>query len=157
MFSLLLPSSPRRRWIPAAVLLLAPPGAAAAQSAADAATTAAERATAGGCFGFTFGRWTPPLDLRGAGHRPVSAGVAGDTAPSGRQWAAPSAADSGMTLVLFPAWWPAGVGVKLPAGALAPGDTVRGVAHAFVADGQVRTPTSPVRAWAVPCGGRPRP
>jgi hypothetical protein len=120
----------------------------------SAAPSAADRAVAGGCFGFTFGRWSPPLDLRGAGHRPIVPGAAADTAPSGRQWAAPTAIDSGVTLVLFPAWWPAGVGVHLPAGALAPGDTVRGMARAFVADGQVRSPTSEVRAWAVPCGQR---
>lgn len=37
----------------------------------------------------------------------------------------------------------------------APGDTVVGRAHAFVADGRVATPTASVRAWRVACGGQP--
>ena len=55
-------------------------------------------------------------------------------------------------LILFPPWWPVGVGVWLERSA-APGDTVRGVARAFVADAQVSVPTSTVRAWRAPCAG----
>ena len=129
--------------------------AALASSAhAQSAEPPAARSTAGSCFGFTFGRWTPALDLRGAGHQPASRAAAADTAPGGREWAMPTAVDSGgISLTLFPAWWPAGVRVQLPH-APAASDTVRGAAYAYVADGRVRSPRSEVLAWAVPCGQR---
>lgn len=106
------------------------------------------------CLGFSFGRWSPPLDWRGAGH-----GAAPDTnglarTPENRDWAA-----NGMVgledslLVLYPRWWPAGIAVTLPTRRPAPGDTIDGRASALVADGRKTSPTTRVRAWAVRCGG----
>ena len=100
------------------------------------------------CFGFAFGAWSPPLDARRAGHTPLPPAAGVPATPEGRDWAA---SGMGASLVLFPAWWPAGVSVQFPRGAPMPGDTVRGQAHAFVADGRTEAPTAPVRAWVVPC------
>ena len=103
------------------------------------------------CLGFQFGRWTPALDWRAAGHgRTVdSAGV--ERAPGGRGWAAPGAAAGDSTLMLFPAWWPVGVAVDLRRRPSAFGDTVAGMAAALVNDARTRAPQSRVRAWRVPC------
>ena len=106
------------------------------------------------CLGFTFGPWTPKLDWRAAGHgEPV------DTsrllhAPMGRDWAVTAelgAHKADSLMILFPAFWPAGVIVDLPTRAPAPGDTIIGIAHAFVANGQKTVPASRVRAWRVAC------
>ncbi|HEX5830104.1 MAG TPA: hypothetical protein VFY16_03925 [Gemmatimonadaceae bacterium] len=107
------------------------------------------------CFGFAFGAWSPPLDARRAGHGPLASGAGATVTPEGRHWAVTG---SGASLVLFPSWWPAGVAVRFPGGAPTPGDTVRGEAHAFVADGRAEVPTAPARAWVVPCArpGVPR-
>jgi hypothetical protein len=105
------------------------------------------------CLGLAFGRWTPALDARAAGHGAFSS--AGHlSAPNGRDWASAVAAGRDTTLMLFPAWWPAGVHVRLPSGARVRGDTVRGTAIALVADGRLRPPTAEARAWLVPCGRR---
>jgi hypothetical protein len=106
------------------------------------------------CLGFSFGKWSPPLDWRGAGH-----GAAPDTnglprTAENRDWAV-----NGMVgledslLVLYPRWWPAGIAVTLPTRRPAPGDTIDGRASALVADGRRTNPTARVRAWAVRCGG----
>lgn len=108
------------------------------------------------CLGFSFGTWTPALNWRGAGHGEMpSAGVL-QHAPSGRDWA--SDAGAGMPdslLILYPAWWPAGVRVDLPTRTPAVGDTVVGKATAFVANGAVTPPVAKVRAWRVRCGAHP--
>ena len=104
------------------------------------------------CFGFAFGPWRPPLDWRAAGH--------GADAPSVRlpgEFAARDSAAGRYELLLFPSWWPAGVGVRFDRAPRVPGDTVGGVAHAFVADGRRATPSTTVRAWLKPCGGEARP
>lgn len=105
------------------------------------------------CFGFAFGAWSPPLDAHRAGHGPLVPGAGAATTPEGRDWAVTG---SGASLVLFPSWWPAGVAVRFPGGPPAPGDTVRGEAHAFVADGRAEVPAAPVRAWVVPCAREAR-
>jgi hypothetical protein len=107
---------------------------------------------AGACFGFSFGAWTPPLDWEAAGHgaRPNPKSL--QQAPDGRDWAVDLADEStDSSLVLFPAWWPVGVVVRLPRALLATGDTLRGRATALVADARRQAPTADVRAWRVPC------
>src|SRR6476620_1590518 len=103
------------------------------------------------CFGFSFGTWNPPLDWRAAGHGDPPSEKSLQRSPTGRDWAAdlPTGRDS--TLVLFPAWWPAGVAVVLPRAALALGDTVHGEAIALVADFRKQPPKAPVTARRVPC------
>ena len=111
------------------------------------------------CFGFSFGRWDPPLDWGKAGHEgpPRQAGPDAGAAQDGgrRQWAADQTERGKVEMVLFPAWWPVGVHVQL---AEAGGDTLRGTATALVADGRMRAPVAKVAALRVPCGGSgPRP
>lgn len=120
------------------------PTRAAAESDAPAPADAAQ------CLGFAFGRWTPDLDARAAGHAPFAPGAA-PQAPHGRDWAAAVESGRDTTLMLFPGWWPAGVHVRLPARRPVVGDTVRATAYALVADGRVRAPTAPVRVWTVRC------
>jgi hypothetical protein len=120
-----------------------------AQSADSARVTSASN-----CYRFSFGPWDPPLDLVAAGHAPVPKGGLPHSAPNGRDWAVrdvASASDS--TLLLLPGWWPAGVLVRLARASNVVTDTVLGVATAYVADARQRSPTSPVRAWLVPCAG----
>ncbi|HEY0970364.1 MAG TPA: hypothetical protein VGE02_05245, partial [Gemmatimonadales bacterium] len=103
------------------------------------------------CYGFAFGRWDPPLDMRAAGHHVPSPDDLAH-APGGRDWAAAVSSGRDTTLLLFPAWWPAGVAIRFPAGVRTPTDTVRGRATALVANGLVRNPEAAVLAWPVPCG-----
>jgi hypothetical protein len=56
-----------------------------------------------------------------------------------------------MQLLLYPSFWPAGVSARFPRTPRTQGDTVRGTATAFVADGRVRSPEAEVMAWLVPC------
>lgn len=135
-----------------AALMLAP-AALRAQDAPPAPASGTTRTPADECYGFAFGGWTPALDPRAAGHRPHTAADVAH-APGGRDWAAAVGTGRDTTLLLFPAWWPAGVAVRFPAGARTPGDTVRGRATALVADGRVRSPEAAVLAWTVSCTGR---
>lgn len=102
------------------------------------------------CYGFTFGTWTPALDRAAAGHDPDAR--AGPGAPHGRSWAV-SDSGSASSLILFPAWWPAGMRVTLPAGPPPVGRSARGTAIALVADGRRRPPAAPVVVHGVPCTG----
>ena len=110
------------------------------------------------CYRFAFGTWAPPLNPVS---RKTSEPSTPDTSPPARtsspapDWAArlptkvgatATAADS--ELVLFPGWWPAGIGITWTA---TRGDTLIGVARAFVADGRLRVPTSEARAIRIPC------
>lgn len=131
----------------AATTLLIPD--AARGQAADTAT-AAEPV----CYRFAFGAWTPALDRAAAGHDPA-ARAAGTGAPNGRDWAVDDFG-GGATLMLFPAWWPAGVSVTLRGPAPTVGDTASGTATALVADGRRRPPVAPIRVMGVPCA-RPGP
>ncbi|HJU90153.1 MAG TPA: hypothetical protein VJ672_12210 [Gemmatimonadaceae bacterium] len=123
---------------------------------------------ASGCYRFAFGTWTPPLDWLTAGHdsstrdyvrqaRPSGTTHGGAVANGNRESAMVDTAGSEQRLVLIPSWWPAGVSLRFPSFA-APGDTVRGTATAFVADGRAVAPTAQVAVWRVPCAGeRPAP
>ena len=133
-------------------LALLLPAAAAAQPPAP---TGFVRPLEQECLGLAFGRWTPPLDARAAGHGTLPDAASLPHAPGGRDWAAAVSAGRDTTLMLFPAWWPAGVHLRLPSGARVTGDTVRGTATALVADGRLRAPTAAVRVWLVPCGRAP--
>jgi hypothetical protein len=122
-------------------------------AAAPATSTAQAPTPPAGCYGFAFGRWHPALDLVVAGH---AADGRAAVAPDGRSWASTDderpPADSGQ-LMLFPGWWPAGVrlrAARLPV----PGDTVRGVAIALVADGRVTAPRSQALVWGKRCDER---
>jgi hypothetical protein len=106
------------------------------------------------CLGFAFGKWTPALDWRGAGHQVAIDPKLAQHADDGRDWATTQALTGEHTIMLLPAWWPAGVQVTLPTRSPAFGDTISGAAFAFVADGRRTAPTSKVRAWRVECGRR---
>jgi hypothetical protein len=117
---------------------------------AQATVSAGEAAT---CFGFSFGAWTPPLDWHASGHERTPDSISTPLASGGRGWAAElTHPDQDGTMLLFPSWWPVGVKVALPARALAPGDTVEGLATALVGNGYVTPSRAPVRAWLLPCG-----
>lgn len=104
------------------------------------------------CLGFSFGTWTPALNWKGAGHGEMPDAKMLQHAPSGRDWASDAGAGQpDSLLILYPAWWPAGIRVDLPTRTPAPGDTVTGRASAFVANGEVKAPEAKVRAWRVAC------
>jgi hypothetical protein len=124
----------------AAVLAIAPLGAQGSPSSDSAE-----------CLGFAFGRFVPALDLKAAGHNHLPSPDKLQHAPDSRDWAARDSTVAGTTLMLFPAWWPAGVQIVLPAPRTS-ADTLRGTAYALVADGRVTTPQAQVLAWRVPCG-----
>lgn len=126
-----------------AAVIVTIPGAVRAQGAP---ATADDDAV---CYRFAFGAWSPALDKVAAGHDPDARG--GPGAPNGRDWAV-SDLGPGVTLMLFPAWWPAGVSVRLPGPPPAVGDTATGTATALVADGRRRPPTAPIRVLGVACG-----
>ncbi len=112
-------------------------------------------ATVDECLGLTFGPWTPPLDAAAAGHRLSgrSDGSIDNRAPGARDWALRLEAGRDTTLILFPAWWPVGVAIRVPAATgAAERDTLKGTATALVADASVKAPTSAVLLWRVPCG-----
>jgi hypothetical protein len=105
------------------------------------------------CFGFSFGQWNPPLDWKAAGQTvapvlpPEARGTArGDATRDGLQ--------SDSTLMLYPAWWPAGVLVRFTKHSAA-GDTLSGTATALVADVARPAPTAQVRMLRVPCRRQP--
>ncbi len=102
------------------------------------------------CFGFAFGTWKPALDLAAAGHSTTPPPSALLKAPGGRDWAS-DAVPNDTTLLLFPAWWPAGVQVTFPRQPRSPADTVTGSALALVADGRTTPPRATMRLWRVPC------
>jgi len=132
------------RWIPLAIAALFALGSGARAQNASKDEPA--------CLGFAFGTWTPALDWHGAGHGQMPSADVLQHAPAGRDWASdagPGQADS--LLILYPAWWPAGIRVDLPTRTPAPGDTVVGRAVAFVANGAVTPPVAKVRAWRVEC------
>lgn len=140
----------------ASIALLLPAAVGAQASAGEAGESIAVDA-APVCYGFSFGAWTPALDRVAAGHDPDARG--GPGAPDGRSWAA---SDSGSTssLILFPAWWPAGVRVTLSAAPPAIGHSAKGTAVALVADGRKRSPMAAIVVHGVPCArsaGRPQP
>ena len=115
------------------------------------------------CWKFAFGEWTPALNWTGAGH----AGAADSTALAVRRirdsvyardlratrtdamsWERTS---HGMLLLLFPAWWPAGVEVTFDS-TLAGGREMLGTAVAMVANASRAASTARARAWQVSCG-----
>jgi hypothetical protein len=105
------------------------------------------------CFGFKFGSWDPPLKSVASTYNPGYDPVSGAPAGSPRDWAAripngksETAADS--VLLLFPAWWPAGVAIEWTEQR---GDTLIGKAHALVADGRIKNPVTGVRGLHVAC------
>jgi hypothetical protein len=104
------------------------------------------------CYGFAFGKWTPPLDWRNAGHGPALDSARVPRAPDGRGWAASDLEfQSDTSIMLFPPWWPAGVVVQFPAKPKSLTDTVAGRAFALVADGRKTPSSSQIRAWLISC------
>jgi hypothetical protein len=104
------------------------------------------------CLRFTFGTWSPALNWKAAGHATVLDSLRIDRAPDGRAWAGPAGNAAGDTvLVLYPAFWPAGVALSFDARTLQPGDTATARATAFVADARVPSSVTSARVWRVPC------
>lgn len=130
-----------------AIALCLPLGALAAQG-----TAAPKNIDTGECYGFSFGKWTPPLDWERSGHVTVLDSARVPRAPNGRGWAASDIEmPSDTSLLLFPPWWPAGVLVAFKTKPVTLADTVRGTATAFVADARKQPSTSVIRGWLVPC------
>ena len=105
------------------------------------------------CYRFSFGEWKPPLEWNAAGHERRPSGAL-PQAPGGHGKLAfvDSARAGEIQLTVFPAWWPAGVIVRLRSRPVA-GDTLAGTATAYVADGRATPPTAGVRAWPGVCRG----
>jgi hypothetical protein len=103
------------------------------------------------CLGFSFGTWKPALDWRAAGHGAFPDSTNLQHAPDGRDWAA-DLDEPDSSMVLYPAWWPVGVSVRLPTRSPAFGDTVSGIAIAYRAVADSASPKASVRAWRVRCG-----
>jgi len=114
------------------------------------ASLEAQSPDAAQCYGFSFGTWTPALDLASAGHRPLSPASEQPKAPGGRDWAS-DVMPNDTTMLLFPTWWPAGIQVTLARKPRSNADTVSGNAQALVADGRATAPRAPLRAWRVAC------
>ena len=109
------------------------------------------------CLRFRFGAWTPGLDWTAAGHPGTIDSFRVARAAQGQAWAAgvpptPKTAAGDTVLMLYPSFWPVGVMVTFDPRALVSADTVKGLAHAFVADGRKQNPTSVATLWKVPCG-----
>jgi hypothetical protein len=106
------------------------------------------------CLGFSFGTWTPALDLKEAGHNPVVDTTRHLRAPGGRDWALSGPKVVGDSeIFLLPIWWPPGVVITLEHAPRSSTDTVHGMAVALVADGRKTPPSSSIRAWEKRCGG----
>ena len=101
------------------------------------------------CFSFTFGTWTPRLDAAAAGHSTPPAAARAEGQPREDAGRLPLVGGDSL-LILYPAWWPYGVSVVFDRAQH--GDTLSGVARAFVADLRNPLPTAPVRGIRVPCG-----
>ncbi len=130
------------------VLVAASPATLRGQTTGTATASAAEE-----CLGLAFGAWKPALNAVAAGHRQSGRfdTSAASRAPNDRDWALRLPAGRDTTLMLFPAWWPVGVAVRVPAVDAVGRDTLRGTATALVADGQATNPTTTVLLWRVPC------
>lgn len=106
------------------------------------------------CYGFKFGGWNPPLKSVASTYNPGYDPTTSAPSGSPRDWAARVATGRESTvapdsvLLLFPAWWPAGVSIEWEEQR---GDTLLGRAVALVADGRVKNPVSTVRGVRVPC------
>ncbi|MFL5612920.1 MAG: hypothetical protein ACJ796_04590 [Gemmatimonadaceae bacterium] len=106
------------------------------------------------CYGFKFGGWSPPLKSVASTYNPGYDPTTSAPAGSPRDWAArvatgrASAVAPDSVLLLFPAWWPAGVSIEWLEQR---GDTLLGRAVALVADGRVKNPVSTVRGVRVAC------
>lgn len=133
------------RIVPALVVTLA--GSLRAQG-----TDAAKHSESFQCYGFSFGKWTPPLDWERSGHVGPLDSARVPHAPNGRGWAASDIEmPSDTSLLLFPPWWPAGVLVVFKTKPLTVADTAPGKAIALVADARKQPSTSSIRGWLVPC------
>jgi hypothetical protein len=106
------------------------------------------------CFGFAFGTWDPSLKSVASTYNPGYDPKASAPVGSPRDWAArvPNGKGTGTpadsVLLLFPAWWPAGVAIEWTEQR---GDTLIGKARALVADGRLRNPVTVVRGARVAC------
>lgn len=119
------------------------------------------------CWRFAFGSWTPPLDWAGAGQPGSDSGTAaivqrvrdsiyaGDPVASRNSAMTIEQTSSGMLVMLYPAWWPAGVKLTFDS-TLAGGREMIGTAIALTANGSVAPSQARARAQQVACGGRDR-
>jgi hypothetical protein len=107
------------------------------------------------CTRVSLGAWTPPLDWSRAGHQDSTSAIAGHVrrlrdsvfAVAGGVGARESMhwldEKGERRLVLYPAWWPAGVIIAFTKPPL--GDTLVGEARALVADPSHGISTAPAR------------
>ena len=117
------------------------------------------QATPDECYRFAFGVWEPSLKSVASTYNPGYDPTKSAPAGAPRDWAArlpnekPAETHADSVLLLFPAWWPAGVSIEWREQR---GDTLFGRAVALVADGRVKNPVSTVRALRVVCNSPPR-
>ncbi len=124
------------------------------RSAGAQSSSTADSSDTSYCLGFSFGTWTPPLDLKEAGHSPIVDTTRHLRAPGGRDWALSGPKVVGDSeIFLLPIWWPAGVVITLEHAPRSTIDTVHGKAVALVADGRKAAPSAVIRAWEKRCGG----
>jgi hypothetical protein len=128
----------------------------------EAAPPQAAPQPSGLCWRFAFGSWTPPLDWERAGHHGNTAEMsdrvqrirdsvfAKDTNAVRNNAMIWEKTRRGWSVVLFPPWWPVGVGVEFDS-VLAGGNEMTGQAIAFVAD--AGRENSRARARAIRCPG----
>jgi hypothetical protein len=112
------------------------PARAQSTSAADSNETAY-------CLGFSFGAWTPALDLKAAGHDAAVDTVHHLRAPGGRDWALSGPKIVGDSEIFL---------LPIEHAPRTMVDTVHGKALALVADGRKTPPASSIRAWEKRCG-----
>jgi hypothetical protein len=141
------------RWCVRSLFAVAAMSALIAVSARAQVPTAGDSTETAYCLGFAFGKWTPALDLKEAGHDPVVDTTNHPHAPGGRDWALSGPKVVGDSeIFLLPIWWPPGVVITLEHAPRTPSDTVHGKAMALVADGRKTPPTAAIRAWEKRCG-----
>ncbi len=116
---------------------------------------------AGKCWRFAFGSWTPPLDWEKAGHTGRATEMADrvqrvrDSVFARDSTATRSRAmywertTRGLSVVLFPPWWPVGVLVEFDSVTAAAGE-MTGLATALVANAGSETAHTRVRAIRCP-------
>jgi hypothetical protein len=116
---------------------------------------------AGACWRFAFSAWTPPLDWERAGHDGKAAQLnervrrvrdsvfVRDSAAARNNAMHWERTERGLSVVLFPPWWPVGIKVEFDS-VTAGGTEMIGQAVAFVADAGQEPARARARALRCP-------